>query len=376
MVARRPTEKNTKTEILTAFDELLKQKDELLKQNKALETQLREKPAQSSPVAVSNKVDNDQPSSPPEPMPGSMTIPAMASQQKMEAIISGLNRLQLGFGSAVSDLSEKLTQEAFKLQEVRQSVTEEVEQLEALHDLQADDCNVETLIQQYEDSSKTFNEELRQQQETLNQELTQARKAWAKEQEEQQRLVKERNENARKTQGREGEEYRYSLELERKLADDEYDQEQTRLYAELEELRQTREKQWAEQEKTISERETQFAELKAKFEAIPKDLEAAIKRAKEEGRGIASHQAKIKSDLLAKDIEGQKRTYDLRIESFSATIQTQETRIQTLSNQLDSALKQVQDLAVKAIEGSANVSSFNAVKEIALEQAKNQNKVK
>jgi hypothetical protein len=372
MVARRPTEKNTKTEILTAFDELLKQKDELLKQNKALETQLREKPTQSSPVAVSDKVANDQPSSPPEPM----TVPAMASPQKMEAIISGLNRLQLSFGSAVSDLSEKLTQEVFKLQEVQQSVTEEVEQLEALHDLQADDCSVETLIQQYEDSSKTFNEELRQQQETLNQELTQARKAWAKEQEEQQRRLKERNENASKTQGREDEEYRYSLELERKLTDDEYDQEQTRLYAELEELRQTREKQWAEQEKTISERETQFAELKAKFEAVPKDLEAAIKRAKEEGKGIASHQAKIKADLLAKDVEGQKRTYDLRIESFSATIQAQETRIQTLSTQLDSALKQVQDLAVKAIEGSANVSSFNAVKEIALEQAKNQNKVK
>ncbi len=56
------------------------------------------------------------------------------------------------------------------------------------------------------------------------------------------------------------------------------------------------------------------------------------------------------------------------------TIQRQDGHLQTLSKQLDSALKQVQDLAVKAIEVASNVSSFQAVKEIALEQAKNPNK--
>jgi hypothetical protein len=372
MVAKRPTEKNTKTEILTAFDELLKQQNEVLKQNRALETQLREQAASPPAVPVNSKATIEKSTSSSDPMAAS----AITSRQKMESIITGLNQLQLGFGSAASDLSEKLTLEAFKLQDVQAAVTAEVEQLEALHDLQADDCNVETLIQQYEDSFKTFSEELEQRQDTLDQELTQARKAWAKEQEEQQRQVKERNESTRKTQGREEQEYRYDLELERKLADDEHEQEQTRLYAELEELQQTQAKRWTEREKAISERETQFTELKTKFEAIPKDLEAAVKRAKEEGKGIAGHQAKIKADLLAKDIEGQKRTYELRVESLSETIQTQDARIQALSSQLENALKQVQDLAVKAIEGSANVSSFNAVKEIALEQAKNQSKIK
>jgi hypothetical protein len=47
-----------------------------------------------------------------------------------------------------------------------------------------------------------------------------------------------------------------------------------------------------------------------------------------------------------------------------------------LSQQLDSALKQVQDLAVKAIEGASNRNSFEAMKEVALEQAKNQAKNK
>lgn len=75
-------------------------------------------------------------------------------------------------------------------------------------------------------------------------------------------------------------------------------------------------------------------------------------------------------------MEGQKQYYQLRVKSLIETIQSQDAPLQTLSKQLDSALKQVQDLAVKAIEGASNVSSFQAVKQIALEQAKNPNKGK
>lgn len=365
MVIKRPTEKNTKTEILSAFEELLKEK-------KALELQLLAAPAE----APRNGKSLPAPPTPEPPAAKSDSAAAIAPQQKMESIIEGLNRLQLSFGGAASDLSEKLTLEVFKLQEIQQAVAEETQQLETLHGLTADDRDLDALIQEYEDSSKTFNEELRQRQETLSQEITQARKAWLKEQEEHRRTVKERNEALTKNQRRDVEEYSYTLNLDRKLSNDEYEQAKNQRYRELEETQQMQEKLWAEREKGIRDRETQFAELKAKVEAMPKDLETALKRAKEEGKGIANQQAKVKADLAAKDMEGQKRTYDLRIESLLETIETQNARIQNLSRQLDGALKQVQDLAVKAIEGSANVSSFNAVKEIALEQAKNQNKVK
>ncbi|MEP0816443.1 hypothetical protein [Trichocoleus sp. FACHB-46] len=67
------------------------------------------------------------------------------------------------------------------------------------------------------------------------------------------------------------------------------------------------------------------------MEGFPKELEAAIKRVKEEGRGIAHHQAKVKADLYAKDMEGNKRNYELRIQSLQETLQNQETRIHALS---------------------------------------------
>ncbi|MEA5621979.1 hypothetical protein [Nostoc sp. UHCC 0251] len=359
MVVKKPTDKNTKVEILQAYEELAKEKA-------ALKLQLEQ-------VAKEN-----QPGTKEQPKLEQKTPMNQLSsvQQKMNNTIESLAKIQLGFGSAANELSEQLTTKASKLEEIRRTLEEEIQQLTQLHNLEISDDILDTLIQAYEDNIKTYQEEYSQRSEVLFQEILEQKNTWGKEQEEQQRAIKERNENLHKTRQRDASEYKYNLELQRQLQSDEYEQEQKALYKQLEELLQETEKQWAEREKAISEREKQFEELKAKVEAFPKDKEAAIKKATEEGKGIAHYQAKVKSDLYSKEVEGQKRFYEQRLQSLEQTITNQETRIQNLSKQLESALKQVQDLAVKAIEGTSNVNSYQAIKEIALEQAKTQVKNK
>ncbi|HEY9606245.1 MAG TPA: hypothetical protein V6C85_31855 [Allocoleopsis sp.] len=362
-MASKPSDKNTKAQILEAYDTLLEER-------KALESQLRqlqkEKKAQSS--VTSEK---------PLHQSGTTISQQQVAKDKMMDTIDSLTKLQLGFGSAVSELSEKLTSQAAKLEEIQRSITEETQQLQELHGLDeiAEDT-LDNLIQAYEDNSKAFQEELNQRREASEQEIQELKKAWEKEQEDYKRSLAERNEEQRKRQQRDAQEYEYELELRRSLDRDRYDQNQNTLYQQLEEAKQEQEKQWTEREKAIAERETQFAELKTKVEAFEKEKEAAIKKAKEEGKGIANYQVKVKADLQNKDIEGNKRFYELRIQSLEQTIQNQEARIHNLSKQLDAALKQVQDLAVKAIEGSSNISSYQAFKEIAMEQAKAQTKNK
>ncbi|HAA30964.1 MAG TPA: hypothetical protein DCE56_28745 [Cyanobacteria bacterium UBA8553] len=359
---RKPSDRNTKTEILEAYEQLLGER-------KALETQLKQlqKEQKDQPPVASEK--NHQ--------PGTAMNHQQVAKDKMSYTIDNIIKLQLGFGSAVSELSEKLTTEATKLEELQRSVAEETQQLNELHDLEETNENtLDTLIQAYEDNSKAFEEEAKQRRETLEQEIQKLRKAWEKEQEEHHRLINERNEEHSKISQRDAEEYEYELELQRSLDNEKYQQNQTNLYKQLAETKQEQEKQWTEREKAIAQREKQFEELKTKVEAFEKEKEAAIKKAKEEGKGIANYQVKVKADLQSKELEGNKRFYELRIQSLEQTIQNQETRIQNLSKQLDGALKQVQDLAVKAIEGAANLSSSQAFKEIALEQAKTQMKNK
>jgi hypothetical protein len=202
------------------------------------------------------------------------------------------------------------------------------------------------------------------------------KKSWQKEQENHKLEVKERDDNYKQSYRRDEEEYRYNLNLERNLVREQYEQGKRVLYQELVEIRQVQEQQWLTREESIAQREKAQAAAKAAVEAFEKELEAKIKQGTDEGKGIGFYQGKVKADLRNKEVEGERRNFELKITSLNQNIQTQEARIQALTKQLDAALKQVQDLAVKAIEGSSNRSSFEAMKEIAIEQAKNQPKNK
>ena len=353
MSANKINQRNTKNEILEAYDELTKERlelksqvDKLVKASNSVKAD-NFKTVDKTPVTQYSKV-----------------------QQKMNFTIESLAKIQLGFGSAANELSEQLTTKASRLTEIKQIVEEQLEQLQQLHDLEIADDTLDNLIQSYEENNSAYQEEFEQVSQTLNQEIQELKEAWQKEQEEYQRNIKERNENLNKNRQRDTSTYKYDLERERNIEVDEYEQQQKELYRDLDEFQQETEKQWNEREKTISEQEKIFDELKVRVEAFPQQKEAAIRKAIEEGKGIAHYQAKIKANLLGKEVEGQKAYYEQRIQSLEQTITNQETRVQSLSKQLDSALKQVQDLAVKAIEGSANVNSYQAIKEIALEQAK------
>jgi chromosome segregation ATPase len=357
-MTKKISDRNTKAEILAAYEELKKEKSSLQSQVNKISSPKNQNGSGKTEAFI-------------------FTNNSASKQSKMQQTIDGLTLLQSSFGNAISELSEQLTQEATVLQDLQQTVEFELQQLDELHSLESvNDETLEALILQYEESAKNFESELTERRDTLEQQLQDQQKAWKKEQEDYQRQRQERNENYKKNLKRDYETYHYNLQLQRERENDEYEQNQEQLYQQLEETRQIKEQEWKQREEEISLKEKEYAEIKAKVEDFPDKLEKTLKKAKESGRNIGYYQAKIKSDLLAKEMEGQKQFYELRVQSLSETIHTQNTRLQSLSLQLDAAQKQVQDLAVKAIEGTSNVHSFQAVKEILLEQAKNQPKGK
>ncbi len=357
--------KSTKAEILAAYKDIEKQK-------KILEAEVKKgisKNISSSTVASPNSTRNS-----------TRRVVSSSNPSSVKDIaktIEALEQIKSGFGGAVSNLSEQLIAEATKLESVRDNIALEKVELKELHNLdKIKDSTIDELIEQYQASAKKFAEELRQQQESDRQEIETLRQTWEKEKDNHNRFIKSRNEDYRKTQQREKEEYEYQLDLARDLDEEEYEHTKKQQQQELESHRQTLEKQWAEKEAGITKQEKEYAEAKEKVAAFEEELKSKIKRATEEGKGIGTYQAKIKADLRTREIEGESKNYDLRIESLENTIRHQNSRISKLSQQLDASLQQVQDLAVKAIEGSSNRNSFEAMKAIAMEQAKTQNKGK
>jgi hypothetical protein len=366
--------KSTKAEILAAYQELAQEKSNLQKQVESFKKEIQvQQKALENPK---NIVANTPVKSAPKPSEYS-SLNSMNKINNIEQVIHNLEHLQIGFGSAVSQLSEQLITEASSLEKLENNIQSELNQLQELHDLETiEDETLNTLLTTYSESTKSLFDEYNQRQETLGQELDTAKKEWLKEQENKQRELKIRNDNYNKNKQRENEEYQYNLTLIRQLDQETYEQELNQLYKALDEARQQQEKIWENREKDVSNREKEYAIAKQKVEEFEAKLETEIKKAKEEGKGIGNYQAKIKTDLRHKEIEGETQNYQLRIQALESTILSNENRLNNLSQQLDSALKQVQDLAVKAIEGASNRNSFEAMKEVALEQAKNQAKNK
>jgi hypothetical protein len=354
--------KNTKAEILAAFEQLQQEKQ-------AAEKELKKLQQQPIPSPI-------QPAKPPETMTPTSPI-TINTSNNLDDTLANLEQLKLSFGGTVSNLSEKLITEATSLAKLQTSLTQEKEQLKELYELEViTDETLDELIIEYQDSTKAFFTEFNEQSERLGQEIQELRQAWDKEKEAHQREIKERNETYQKNKTREAEEYQYNLDLELSLGEEAHQQNIKVLYQELIETQEQQEKTWETREKTITEAEQKYAEVKQQVEAFATELEAKKKKGKEEGKGIGFYQAKVKADLRQKEIDGEKQNYQLRIQSLEDSITSQQLRLESLNKQLESAQKQVQDLAVKAIEGTSNRNSFEAMKEIAIEQAKNQQKNK
>lgn len=183
MAPKKPNKRNTKSEILEAYNELIKEKSALISQLDQLAQErdsVQKNPSKSTPE---NKPAMNQPS----------TI-----QQKMNFTIESLAKIQVGFGSAANELSEQLTTKASILAEIREFVEDEVQQLKELHNLEISENILDNLIQSYEENAKAYQEEFRQRSEVLIQETQEQTQVWEKEKEEYKISVKERDENLKK----------------------------------------------------------------------------------------------------------------------------------------------------------------------------------
>jgi hypothetical protein len=74
--------------------------------------------------------------------------------------------------------------------------------------------------------------------------------------------------------------------------------------------------------------------------------------------------------LLKKEFGGERNVLTTRIESLEKTVREQTEQVARLSQQAEKAYGQVQDIAVKAIEGSSHSQSFASLQQLMAEQAR------
>jgi hypothetical protein len=346
MSKTKVTERDTKAAILAAYQEL---NEEL----KVLKTDATPRQVRVQPCADACNSPN---------------------LDSIDSVFCDLERLRGSFGGTASTLQSKLTVEAERLATLRNQVEVQLSQLKTLHQITPSKDTLSQLIGTYNETAEAFREEMLQKEQELTLALEEQRAEWRKEKEVHQLRVQERDLAVATKHKRDEEEYNYNLKHQRDLDADKYAQEQKALAAALDTLRAEHNKQWTEREEELAAREAHYQTLKERVSGFDERLDKAMRSAKEEGHAIANKQAKNAADLLSRENGGIIKVKELRIQSLKDTLHKQEAEIATLASKLSEAQRRAQELAVKAIEGASNESSFVAIKEIALEQAKAQPK--
>ena len=284
-------------------------------------------------------------------------ILSTASTYTVDSIVKGLADLQLEFGSIVIGLSEKLAKENSKLDELKLALEVETKHLQELQQIRVVADALDILNREHQEKLKTLEQDANNQKEGLEKERNQTRKTWQQEQAEYEIKLQEQNELLAKERQQEIEDYQYRLELARKINTDAYQARKRNLERDLQESTQLKDKDWAEREKILTAQQPQFIEYQKQITAFTTEVDDAIKKAREEAIRDVNQDAKVKADLFEKDWEGSKQSYELKIQSLEQAIAKQAEQIESLSSQMQAALKQAQDLAMRAFENSAQSRS-------------------
>jgi colicin import membrane protein len=278
----------------------------------------------------------------------------------VEAVVQRISGLSLDLTRSLSEISARLVAEAESLNELREAVALENKELERLHKIDVAVTALDHLVQDYA-----------KQKADLESEIAAQREIWAQEELTRARELKDQEESLKKQRQREAEEFEYKKLLERKKAQDKYDEDVRLQEKKNKEKQESLEKNWSLREQALKEKEEEWTRLKSEVDAFPARLKKEVESAVASALKSAEQRNEQQMIVFRKDSEADKRVAELQIKVLQETVSRQTEEIAALQKQLEEAKRQVQDIAVKAIEGASGSRALAHVNQIAIEQAKN-----
>lgn len=297
-------------------------------------------------------------------------VPSVANDRTLNGVICDLETIKTRIGTSASFLQQKLTAEAARLHEVHDELDHLRGDLKELHGLDVNESTLNDLVHRYQENSERLEKEYSELQNSSSEKMEIQNEAWRKEKVQHHDRAREQERARKSAEKRSRAEYEYDLEARRRAEADAFEQKNKEQERALDELKATNEMKWSEREKELTRREEEALDLRVRAQGLTTKLEKAVKQARDQAAAATRRQTKDEAALREKEHLGTHKVYEMRIASLEETIGLQSQQLQDLSKQLAQTTKQAQDLAVKALEGASGTSSFDAIKEIALEQAK------
>ncbi|MDW8251929.1 MAG: hypothetical protein RMJ98_21750 [Myxococcales bacterium] len=284
-----------------------------------------------------------------------------ASKYTVESIVKGVADLQLTFGTKIDELLARLLEENTKLDELRQAIEIETRHLRYVKDVKiaADALHIQTLENKEELRRREEDQNAKRQ--TLNQEIENTKVKWEKERKLLEQSRKEAEEQEKKNRAKAEADFLYELERKHKVENDAFMEKKRKIERDISETTQAKEKAWTEREKALAEKKGEHEANLARIATMPQELEDAVKKAREEAIKDAHSDARVKARLLEKENEANRKVYDMQIKSLEEQAAKLQAQIESLTAQLQAAHKEVQELALRAVEGTTRQAKTPSV---------------
>jgi len=343
---QKPTMSNTKKEMLDAYNALLKQLQEKREAELKPEQKIEEKRAKE--------------------------VIEVAGSMSSEGVVKGITGLKLEVSKMLTQVSDKLEDEVNKLNSIQKAIAIKDGELKELYEIEKSAATLAALIEAQNQKRREYESEMVVKEEELTREIEKTRAEWKTEEEKYEMEIKEHNTAEKKKREREKDEFRYTFEREQRLLKDEFEDEKAKFEREIHLKSEQMEKELAERGKAISEKEGELNELRKKVSAFPRELETAVNTAVKGTTERITAEADNREQLLNKEFEGEKGVLTTGIESLEKTVKGQSEQIAKLSGQLEKSYQKVEDIAVKAIDGSSNLKSLANLQQMVADQTKKQ----
>ena len=271
-----------------------------------------------------------------------------ADDLSIEVVIQGMDQLKAELGKSLGTVVDRLERELSKYQDVKRAVDAKEKELNEIYEIQKVASSLAAMVEAQDQRRRDFEKDM----ETRRQEWEREKALFESE-------MREKREREEKQWKREKEEWEYRFKRDQQITRDKLADEKSKMEKDLTARKEEVERTLAERERVLSEREEKVEALENRIEALEKGREEALKEAIQETTERLQADYSAKETLFKKEFDGERNVLSARIQALQETVKAQNGQIARLIQQMEKAAVQVQDIAVKAVEGSSHSKLFD-----------------
>lgn len=298
---------------------------------------------------------------------------AVADALSSEGVVRLIGELKSTMTRTLTQLSDRLEEEIGKYSRIRRAIEAKDNELKEIYEIQRSASTLLAFLETHQRTQEEMERDLEAEKEQLNGEIETTRAEWEKERKQHEQETKDRDAAEQKRRQRELDEFKYNFAREQQLARDQLADEIATAQKESAERKAQLDRDWGEREKALAAREQELAELRARAAGFAQELKAATERAAADAVGRVQQQHQAAQELLRGQTEGEKNVLATKIAALERTVQEQAEQLARFEQQAEKAYAQVQEIAVRAIEGSASTKQLANLQQLFTEQIRKSN---